>query len=785
MDNSTEQEQQQKDFSFTEIQLHRSTVLGAGSYGKVCQATCDGLQCAAKIIHSTLFDLSDPGLASFVHKFNGECQLLSRVRHPNIVLYLGTYSDPETRLPVLLMELCDESLTKFLEHSHGSLPFHTQVNITHDVVLALVYLHTNEVIHRDLTSNNVLMIAGSRAKVTDFGMSRLVSVNPRMTPLTQCPGNLLYMSPEALKEEPSYTKKLDVFSLGVLVVQILTRLFPQPTARFRVVDFSNDPRVGKTVNIPVDESDRRSNHLSLIDDGHPLKAIALSCLGDKEISRPSAQELSKMLHDMKTAQLYQESLELWTDEERGTTGGAGREGRGPSRARLNSLRLQVQVLKQKEMKQQQMLSQQQEEFASAQRQSLLELEEEVQRLQAVIKEKEREIKETRENEKALRTLVEVKDCELKKVCQKGVEDNQAEKLRALVEARDRELQNSRRTLQAKEKEIDVLQQVLSAMHLSLPLGEYPQSPLTDHHHPHISLERSIAAPCAVRRGACAVYQSSAFITPEGSNKVYQITLGVDRWNMLPDHPHFSFGLAVFNDGCVTTIGGWTGVSYSNQLLTFSAKRCWEPKYPAMLTARIEATTMNTAHILVVAGGYNGGQVMLDTVEVLTLYTMQWSVAKRLPHPFYMASGAVCGDQIYLAGGYVAPEVKSRSVLTCSITDLVHSLSAVSERVGGVSQQNQVWREAGRLPYDKCTLVLGAGGRRLMAVGGKGEKGDVKSDILLYDTRTDLWRHISSFSIARCQCFTFAFPGDVLYIVGGEPQSTVTEVMKIVESHMRL
>ena len=69
------------------------------------------------------------------------------------------------------------------------------------------------------------MIAGTRAKITDFGMSKLATVNPRMTALTLCPGNVLYMSPEALDEAKSYTAKLDVFSFGVIVIQILTRQF--------------------------------------------------------------------------------------------------------------------------------------------------------------------------------------------------------------------------------------------------------------------------------------------------------------------------------------------------------------------------------------------------------------------------------------------------------------------------------------------------------------------------------------------------------------------------------
>ena len=226
---------QRTEFTYQNIELYKSESLGSGSYGGVCKAKCDGLLCAAKIMHPTLFDLRDPGTASYLHKFQEECRLLSFARHPNVVQYLATYYDPNTRLPVLLMELCDQSLTTFLERSPGPLSYHIQINICHDIALALVYLHSNGLIHRDLTGNNVLMIAGTRAKITDFGMSKLATVNPRMTALTLCPGNLLYMSPEALDEAKSYTAKLDIFSFGVIVIQILTREFPNPTDRFRTI----------------------------------------------------------------------------------------------------------------------------------------------------------------------------------------------------------------------------------------------------------------------------------------------------------------------------------------------------------------------------------------------------------------------------------------------------------------------------------------------------------------------------------------------------------------------
>ena len=156
------------------------------------------------------------------------------------------------------------------------------------------------------------MIAGTRAKITDFGMSKLATGNPRMTALTICPGNRLYMSPEALDEAKSYTAKLDIFSFGVIVIQILTRLFPKPTTRFREVFVpGHEEPLRKTVH----EVQRRQAHLELISETHPLKQLALQCLKNKENERPLALQLSERLAQLKLSYQYRESLHTYTSND--------------------------------------------------------------------------------------------------------------------------------------------------------------------------------------------------------------------------------------------------------------------------------------------------------------------------------------------------------------------------------------------------------------------------------------------------------------------------------------
>ncbi len=295
----------QQQFRFGTLRLMRDATLGTGAYGQVCKATLDELPCAAKLLHPILVDPNNPRNRT---KFEQECRFLSDIRHPNIVQYLGVAQYGETGLPVLLMELMDDSLTHFLERSEEPLAYHVQVNISHDIALAVAFLHLNRIVHRDLSSNNVLLIGtGSKAKVTDFGMSKLTELNPRMTGLTKCPGTPAYMSPEALLDPPVYTEKLDCFQAGVLMIQTITRKFPDPGPAMNRVRDARYPT--GWANIPVPEVERRQNHLILIPQTHPMLRIAVDCLKDTDSERPSAQQICQYLSALKEAPQYGQSLE--------------------------------------------------------------------------------------------------------------------------------------------------------------------------------------------------------------------------------------------------------------------------------------------------------------------------------------------------------------------------------------------------------------------------------------------------------------------------------------------
>ena len=293
-------------FGYQKVLIQTSKVLGTGSYGSVVKATLDHLPCAAKLLHTIFFRDDDPGAFEFTARFVQECMILRDLKHPCIVQYLGVVQDPSNCRPILLMELMEESLTNFLKSATTSLPFHIQVNTTHDIVLALAYLHSNNIIHRDLSSNNILL-KGNQAKVTDFGMCKLIEANSRMTrsKITQCPGTPVYMPPEALRARPRYSDKLDTFSIGVLIVQIITRKFPSPTDAEEVREDPSFP-TGEIV-VPVPEVERRQHEISQVPFKHPLLPTALNCLMDKDKERPSSADLCSRMETLKGTQAYKAS----------------------------------------------------------------------------------------------------------------------------------------------------------------------------------------------------------------------------------------------------------------------------------------------------------------------------------------------------------------------------------------------------------------------------------------------------------------------------------------------
>ena len=194
--------------------------LGGGSYGVVEELEMDGLVCAGKKLYDALIEPENLGAQHMVDRYYRECSLLSELRHPHVVQFLGICLLPDSQLPVLVMERLQGSLDKLLE-STPDIALPTKLSVLQDVARGLVYLHNHSpaVIHRDLTARNVLLNSAMTAKIADLGNSRMVDIRPDQLARTMTqgiPGTLVYMPPEVSDEEHKYGPSLDMFSFGHL-----------------------------------------------------------------------------------------------------------------------------------------------------------------------------------------------------------------------------------------------------------------------------------------------------------------------------------------------------------------------------------------------------------------------------------------------------------------------------------------------------------------------------------------------------------------------------------------
>ena len=701
----------------------------------------------------SLFQGGDPGSSSYINKFEDECSLLKSARHPNIVQYLDTYRDPETNLPVLLMELCDESLTNLLERSPGPLPYHLELNISHDVALALDYLHSNDLIHRDLTSNNILMIAGARAKITDFGVSKLLSVNPRFTK-TMVPGNMLYMPPEAFDEPPRYTDKLDVFSFGVLLIQVMTRHFPDPGDRYHSIF---DPRYATTVKVPIIETERRKVHLQEIENTHPLKSVTLQCLKDKEKDRPSAQQVSEDLSALKQAPQYTQSVQYTHPPgivaRQKQTDPAFSKGRDSDemeelRSRLRQLELTVSA----------------KDTQIAQKQWDIERQEaEIQQSQRTVEAKERELQQ---NNQQMLTSIKLVQQYQEQVQQKDNTISDLQRIVATYERRIQHLEKEGSRCTPPHQHLSLGGPAASKTVTSAAVHNSAEARMTSHPST-LKWKLGNRAPEGMAAGTAVVHGNTAFFNPSGSNRIYsfQVTSGKGQWASFANSQYTGFSLALVNN-MVTTIGGFKSgkPETTNLLLSLAGsghrkKQEWSKVYAPMPTARGNTAAISTERFLVVAGGKVGGNrpKKLDTIEVMNTSTRQWTVSTRLPNACSDLTCAIYDGRLYLAGGYKGEEA-TKDVLTCSLNDLLQNFPISS------GTQPRIWQLAQNLPVVRSALVVCDD--QLLAIGGRDDSRNPSDSVLQYDARSNSWHAISRFSTKHSVCFAVSVCPKQIVVVGG-------------------
>ena len=266
--------------------------LGHGSYATVIELEYLGLKCAGKKIHDVLLRQGDASYT--VRRFEEECRLLSQIRHPNIVQFLGVYFQQGVRAPILVMEFLPTNLTSCIEE-YGILPKSTSYSILHNVAVGLHYLHSQRppIIHRDLSSNNVLLTPSMTAKISDLGVARILRLTPlQFSRMTQTPGTPAYMPPEVMVANPNYDTSVDEFSYGIMMIHMFSGQWPEP-------QIGQTQFVDNTL-VPVTEAERREVFLQAIGADHPLMDLILKCISNNPKGRAHTSELVESIAEMKS-----------------------------------------------------------------------------------------------------------------------------------------------------------------------------------------------------------------------------------------------------------------------------------------------------------------------------------------------------------------------------------------------------------------------------------------------------------------------------------------------------
>ena len=261
--------------------------ISKGDYQCVYRGTYHSRPVAVKKISDILVNRESEDLEKAVKDLRRECDILRAAKDPHIIEFIGVFNDETQEGGVLLVtEWKDQTLEMFLRDNSGNLLKEKQIDICQQIASGLRYLHHQDppILHRDLKPSNILLVKGGRiVKIGDIIQDEF---------LPSQPGTVLYMPPEALRDkETRFTDKGDVFSLGVVMLEVATQ---EPPSRSMF-------GIGT-----VSEADRRAKDLSKVPDDHPLKALIRACLKDNPKERPTIEEVHLELSHPGAWKLYTE-----------------------------------------------------------------------------------------------------------------------------------------------------------------------------------------------------------------------------------------------------------------------------------------------------------------------------------------------------------------------------------------------------------------------------------------------------------------------------------------------
>ncbi|CAK4196006.1 unnamed protein product [Aphanomyces euteiches] len=285
-------------FRIPQQDIQNISLLVKGGYGVVFHATFGKIDVAMKQLLPS--KAKDPNA---IQDFMNEIRLCARLEHPKIVKFVGISWSTLQDLAVLSEFMTNGDVTGLIRKERKkpedqrvfqwfpSRDGPCKTAVAADVIDALVYLHSFQptVIHRDLKSKNVLLSETWEAKLSDFGISRVTSLEETMTSNI---GTVAWIAPEVLTGG-RYTEKADIYSFGVLLSELDTLQVPYAEMLGKSAEngFSN-----ARLAMMVSEGSLQPSFT----EGMPEKllSIAHACLSFHDVERPSAMQLSYQLHNI-------------------------------------------------------------------------------------------------------------------------------------------------------------------------------------------------------------------------------------------------------------------------------------------------------------------------------------------------------------------------------------------------------------------------------------------------------------------------------------------------------
>ncbi|KAF8093271.1 hypothetical protein N665_0385s0019 [Sinapis alba] len=250
--------------------------IGQGSCGTVYRGLWFGSVVAVKVFSKEEYP------EEVVQSFRQEVALMKRLRHPNVLLFMGAVTSPQ-RLCIVSELLPRGSLFHLLQRKTSKLDWRRRINMALDIARGMNYLHccSPPIVHRDLKSSNLLVDRNLTVKVGDFGLSRVKHETYLTTKSGK--GTPQWMAPEVLRNE-SADEKSDIYSFGVVLWELATEKIPWETL--------NSMQVIGAVGF-------MNQRLEIPKDIDPLWiSLMQSCWHSDAKLRPTFQELTEKLRDL-------------------------------------------------------------------------------------------------------------------------------------------------------------------------------------------------------------------------------------------------------------------------------------------------------------------------------------------------------------------------------------------------------------------------------------------------------------------------------------------------------